>query len=273
MDENQVLGYRFVIDNADYTDKHRSVVDSDGNMYNIADMLSTDVLQTPKSIYHMLPATFNPSLKTSNAVNADEIDVVSDDKTARMNHFMKYDTSLQDVIEKVPYLKKMGFRRVLSTPIFGQDNISSHGYWTNNPFQITERYGSIKDFADLQIALFKNSMGYIADGAFTNEGLTGMHFRDILRHGEKSPFIKWFELYNYPSSNLKLGVLPDTQTAYDNFDIRVVNSPVIWSVDKNGKLIGNFGAKNSFCCFLRFMTISITSAASAVRPMPPKTMG
>ena len=243
LSDGEVLGYRFVIDGNKYNDTRKAVIADDGK-YNIADILSADVLKTPKSIYHIVPSSFNPKIKTGYYTNALEKEVLSDDRTARMNHFMKFDTSLKDIIEKIPYIQKMGFRRLLSTPIFGQDNISSHGYWTNNPFQITSRYGTMKDFADLQIALFQNSMGYIADGAFTNEGLTGIHLRDIIRHGAKSPFIHWFELFNYPSMNLKFGILPDGKKAYDSFDIRVVNSPVVWTVDKYGKPTGNFGMPN-----------------------------
>ena len=246
LDKNEVLGYRFIIDKKDYNDKHRFVHTDDGTKYNIADLLSTEVMQLPKTIYHIVPTSFNPKLKKSEIVNANEETLFSDETTARINHFMKFDTSLQDVIDKIPHIKEMGFRRILSTPIFGQDNISSHGYWTNNPFQITSSLGTMEDFKKLQIELFKNSMGYIADGAFTNEGLTSIHLKDILRHGKRSPFINWFEFFNYPSNNLKLGILPDTQKSYSNLGIRVVNSPVLWSVDKTGKPTSDFGKRNQF---------------------------
>ena len=106
---------------------------------------------------------------------------------------MKYDTSIQDIIDKIPHMKEMGFRRLLATPIFGQDNLSTHGYWTNNPFQITSRYGNMHDFQKLQIELFKNSMGYIADGAFTAQ-LTNKH-EWIVRFGES---------YFDPNANIKI---------------------------------------------------------------------
>ena len=241
---NEVLGYRFLIDGIEYNDRHRFVTSPDGKTYNIAGMLSSDVLTTPKSIYHLVPSSFNPKLSKTEFVNALEQEVVNDDKVARINHFMKYNSSLKDVIEKIPYIKSLGFRRILSTPVFGQDNLSSHGYWTTNPFQITSSLGNMNDFKKLQIELFKNSMGYIADGAFTNEGLEGIHLRDILRNGNNSPFIHWFELINYPDENIRLGILPDKQEAYDNVEIRVINSPVIWEVDKEGRPTENFGKIN-----------------------------
>lgn len=239
LSSSEVLAYHFVIDGKEYTDQHRNVFIG-SKKYNLADVLSGDVLQTPKTMYHLMPGTFNPKLKSKTYTNALGEKVVSDDKTAQMNHFMKFDTGIDDIIKKIPHIKEMGFRRVLSTPIFGDDNISNAGYWTSNPFHVTSRYGTIKDFERLQIELFKNSLGLVADGAFTAEGLSGIHFRDILRNGEKSPFYRWFDL----KGNLKLGVLPDNNKAYENYDIRIVNSPVIWETDANGRPTGNFGKKN-----------------------------
>ena len=103
----------------------------------------------------------------------------------------------------------------------------------------------MEDFKKLQIDLFKNSMGFIADGAFTDEGLNGIHMRDILRHGERSPFVSWFNFHNFPARPIKLGILPDNKTAYDNFDIKLVNSPIIWNVTLDGSPSSDFGKKKS----------------------------
>ena len=251
LSDNEVLGYRFVIDEKDYNDKYR-FVDYENKKYNISIPLESDVLSTPYSIYHLVPNIFNSKISQKESAkskpfyitNGKGENVKVDNKTAVMNHFTKFDSNLQDIIAKVPDIKSMGFKRILSTPIFGQDNLSNHGYWTVNPFQITEDLGHIEDFADLQVKLFKNSMGFIADGAFTDEGLSGVHFRDVLRHGSASPFAKWFELHNFPLKKLSLGVLPDSPQGYENMDIRVVNSPVIWDVNGNGSPNAGFGEKN-----------------------------
>jgi len=239
LSSSEALVYRFVIDGKEYTDKHRNV-NINSHTYNIATLPYCDVLQTPKTMYHLMPGIFNPKLVQQKYTNALGEEVLRDDKTAQINHFMKFDTSIDDIISKIPYIKNLGFRRILSTPIFGQDNISNAGYWTVNPFQITQRFGTIKDFEKLQIELFKNSMGFVADGAFTAEGLSGIHFRDVLRNGKDSPFYRWFKL----KGDLKLGVLSDKAKVYENFDIRVVNSPIIWAIDKNGYPTNNFGKRN-----------------------------
>jgi len=238
---NEVLAYKFIIDGKEYTDKHKGVNIQD-SYYNLADLLTNDVFETPKSIYHILPNSFNPKLSRRNLKSASGEFVESNDATARTNHFLQLDSDFNGIIQKIPYIKQLGFRSILSAPIFGQDNISNASYWTNNPYQITERFGTMEDYKKLQIELFKNSMTFIADGAFSSEGLQGIHYRDVLRHGDNSPFKNWFTLDGFQ----RLGVLPDSEKAFKNFDIKIVNSPVIWSVDKDGLPTTDFGSKNRY---------------------------
>lgn len=243
--ENEVLGYKFVIDNNEFLDTHKFIVTDDSEKYNIADNISTNVLNGSRAMYHIVPNIFNPkNNQVKTFTNALGETVTVDEDKVRSNHVTKFDADLKTIIEKIPYIKEMGFRRIISTPIFGQDNISTHGYWTTNPYQITSRFGNINDFKNLQIEMFKNGMGYIVDGAFTGEGVEGIHVRDLLENGIKSPYLNYFETYNFPSEAIRLGVLPDNEEAYKNFEIRIVNSPIIWKVDKNGKTAENFGEKN-----------------------------
>ncbi len=243
--ENEVLGYKFIIDNNEFLDTHKFTVTENGEKYNIADNVSTNVLTGSRMMYHIMPNIFNPkNHEPKTFTNSLGETITVDEDKVRSNHITKFDADLKSIIEKIPYIKEMGFKRIISTPIFGQDNISTHGYWTINPYQITSRFGNINDFRDLQIEMFKNGMGYIVDGAFTGEGVEGIHVRDLLENGVKSPYLNYFETYNFPSEAIRLGVLPDNEEAYKNFEIRIVNSPVIWEVDKNGKVKENFGQKN-----------------------------
>jgi hypothetical protein len=139
----------------------------------------------------------------------------------------------------------MGFKTVISTPIFGQDNISTHGYWTTNPYQITSSLGDMDDYERLQKELFKRGMGFVADGAFVNEGLEGIHLSDIFKYGKNSPYYNWFEMHGDPNEPITVGVLPMDKKAADNYDIRIVNSPLVWSVNAKGFASEINGFKNT----------------------------
>ncbi|OGI28644.1 MAG: hypothetical protein A2287_00705 [Candidatus Melainabacteria bacterium RIFOXYA12_FULL_32_12] len=216
----QIL-YRFKVNGKNYLDNTRKM-SVNGNEYNVAPSISRANLTQPHQLYHLMPDNFNPP----NKFNPDETDI-------RRNHFNKYDGTLNGITEKLDYIKDLGAARVISTPVIGQDQISSHGYWTTNPYQITSTLGTANDFKNLQVELFKRGMGWVSDGAFVNEGWEGIHLLDLLRHGNQSYAKNWFETFNFPNQKLKVGILPKDKlsNAHKNFDIKIINGPV-----KIGKL-------------------------------------
>lgn len=194
-------------------------------------------LKRPHQIYHVVPDNFNPA-DTSKAFDIDGNPIWR-------NHFNLYGGNIKGVIEKLDYIKELGAARIMGTPIFGADNVSCHGYWTQNPYQIATNMGNDNDFNKLQLELFKRGMGWIADGAFVNQGLMGVQFQDVLRRAatncDESPFKDWFTFFEDPGPNFTLGVLPQDDNGnvlYENFTINFVNAPV----DKKGNENANYDA-------------------------------
>ena len=89
------------------------------------------------------------------------------DKNFIRNHFNKLGGS----IKGLNYLLKKGYfdsvKYVMSTPDIGADSVSSHGYWPVNQYQSS----SLEDFKEFNFELFKRGKGYVADGAFTSQGI------------------------------------------------------------------------------------------------------
>jgi|GEM_PF-1419907 len=144
-------------------------------------------------------------------------------------HFNQAGATLADFTSLVQDKKLEPFRWIMTTPLIGQDNLSSHGYWPNNTYQISSRYGNLDDFKKFQVALFNEGKGHVNDGAFTSQVMNGFQMQNVLRFGEKSPFYHWFKLQGKPA----LGVLPnevesdnpESKKALDNIHFRLVNSP------------------------------------------------
>lgn len=185
----------------------------------------TTLLEKPHQIYHVVPDSFAPQDKSK---LLDE-----NGKIIWRNHFDTYGGNLKGIIENLDYIKGLGTARIMGTPIFGDDNISCHGYWTQNPYQIASNMGNLNDFDNLNIQLFQKGMGWIADGAFVNQGLMGVQFQDVLRRGvsetDQSPFQDWFKLYEEVGPDFVLGVLPQNDNGeilFDNFHIGFANAPV-----------------------------------------------
>lgn len=275
------LAYKFKADNQPVLDK--TLTTKIGNSeYNLATMHTRPVIETPHSMYHLMPDNFNPKfasyveakddqiknpknkvyVRNSNGVylNIDKekalalkekghkiyVEGQGEKGTAvRQHYFNKFGGTLQGIADKIPYLKDMGVSRILSTPVFGQDQISNHGYWTTNPYQITQTMGTYNDFMDINKTLFKNGMAWVADGAFVNEGWEGIHLNHLMKWGEQSPFINWFETFDYPMNNLRAGLLPEDPKAYENAVVKVINSPIKVEFDKNGEYKNTNGEANN----------------------------
>lgn len=126
-----------------------------------------------------------------------------------------------------------GYSRIISTPIFTDDDVSSHGYWNKNCMQMVHSLGNINNYASLQREMFKKGLNFVSDGAYVNEGLEGVHFIHVLKWGEKSPYFNWFkaDLSNGP---LGLGVFSKNTSFIKH---KIVNSPYEYKQDpKTGKI-------------------------------------
>lgn len=150
------------------------------------------------------------------------------------NHGNKLGGQFAGIIRMLPLWQKEGYTKIVGTP-FTKDEVSSHLYWTENPLQVSSNLGDLNDFKNLQIELFKNGINFIADGAFVNQGLQGVLFRNVLRHGENSPFFHWFKASGLLSGDLKIGAIPAKEKARENFRFRLVNTPIN-IIEENGKI-------------------------------------
>ncbi len=235
--QDKTVAYRFKQNDKYIYDETVKVSDKKNNEYNEAIKSSRPALEMPKQMYHLMPDSFAPKGG----------DLQKDEKGLEIqrNHVNKFGGTIADITAKIPEIKAVGAKKIISTPIYGNDTISNHGYWTQNPYQLTSTLGNINDFKNLQVELLKNGMGWVADGAFANEGLNGIHMQDILRWGSKSPYINWFDTKEFNSYGFKFGVLPPVGSEAEKYyDIKIINSPVIYAYDETGKPVKDFGKKN-----------------------------
>ncbi len=114
------------------------------------------------------------------------------------------------------------YRRIISLPIFTDDDFSAHAYWNKNCMQMASSLGNINNYASLQRKMFAHGLNLVSDGAFVNEGLEGVHFKNMLRWGEDSPYFYWFKAGNLKDNPLSLGVFSKNK---DFISSKVVNHP------------------------------------------------
>ena len=131
-----------------------------------------------------------------------------------------------------------GYGRIISLPIFTDDDFTAHAYWNKNCMQIASSLGNINNYASLQRSMFAHGLNFVSDGAFVNEGLEGVHFKHLLKWGTDSPYYNWFKASGLKDGPLSMGVFAKNK---DYISHKIVNSPYTYT--QNG--IGTVSIKKN----------------------------
>lgn len=252
--ENIITGYRYVLSPKDNPSE---------KIYHVDSGVVTNVLDSSKSAEHFTLLFPDRTILSDNGLTKQVMPDIcfpgyymDNDGKLRFdnwvreralnsvrNHANRLGGNFAGIIRMLPVWRDEGYTKIVGTP-FAKDELSSHLYWTENPMQLSSNLGNLRDFKNFQIELFKNGINFIADGAFVNQGLQGVLFRNVLRHGEKSPFFYWFKAAGFSNGGFKLGVIPANEEGMNNFAFRFVNAPVVVKEDNNGNL--TFPSNNDF---------------------------
>lgn len=101
---------------------------------------------------------------------------------------------LDKVIDFIPHLKEMNVNAVYFGPVFSS---TTHGYDTNDYFNIDNRLGDNESFAKICDTLHENGIKVVLDGVFNHVGRGFWAFKDIQEKGQASPYCSWFHNLNF----------------------------------------------------------------------------
>lgn len=125
------------------------------------------------------------------------------------------------------------YGRIISLPLFTDDDFTGHAYWNKNCMQMASSLGNINNYASFQRKMFAHGLNFVSDGAFVNEGLEGIHFKHILKWGQNSPYINWFRASSLKDNPLSLGVFAKNKEYISH---KIVNSPYKYEQSKSGHI-------------------------------------
>lgn len=133
---------------------------------------------------------------------------------------------LQGIIEKLPYLEKLGVSCIYLNPIF--EAHSNHRYNTADYLKIDPLLGEEKDLENLCEEAGKHGINIILDGVFSHTGDDSLYFNKYGRYESvgayndaSSPYISWFKFKNWPDSYHSwwgVSTLPETVEENESFD-------------------------------------------------------
>ena len=153
--------------------------------------------------------------------------------TSSKNFANKIGGSLAGIEKDLDDGKLDNFTRIVTTPLFTDDSVSAHAYWNKNCFQMANSLGNINNYASVQRKMFAKGINLVSDGAYVNEGLEGIHFQNVLKWGDKSPYFNWFNISGLQDSPLSLGVFGKK---LEHVTHRLVNSPYEFTQKPDGTI-------------------------------------
>ena len=110
----------------------------------------------------------------------------------QMNHAFRF----PDALGIVPYLHSLGVSHLYVSPILAARRGSMHGYDVADPTRVNPELGTEDDLRALAAALHERGMGLVVDIVPNHMG-TGPDnpfWEDVLAHGERSRYARWFDI-------------------------------------------------------------------------------
>lgn len=150
------------------------------NYSSIGKFVSPPKWWTETNWYQIFPDRFNSSKKKMEPIGNDNHQIEGGD--------------ILGIIEKLDYIKDMGFNGVYLNPIFLAS--SAHKYDTVDYFQIDPDFGTMEDFDLLVKEIEKRGMKLMLDGVFNHCGVNHPFFQDVLKNRENSKYKDWFVIWD-----------------------------------------------------------------------------
>ncbi|HEX4682555.1 MAG TPA: malto-oligosyltrehalose synthase [Gemmatimonadaceae bacterium] len=114
---------------------------------------------------------------------------------------------------QLDYFDSLGVSHLYVSPILAARRGSMHGYDVVDPTRLNPELGSESDFIGLANALHERGMGLMVDIVPNHMGIgpENAYWDDVLAHGERSRFAKWFDIEwaAHPHRKLLLPILGD----------------------------------------------------------------
>jgi cyclomaltodextrinase / maltogenic alpha-amylase / neopullulanase len=105
---------------------------------------------------------------------------------------------IQGIIDHLEYVRDLGITAIYLNPVFASP--SNHKYYTSDYLKIDPAFGTNELFQKLVHECHAKKIRIVIDGVFNHTGTEHWAFRDIVKNGEKSKYVGWYNIYSFPIS-------------------------------------------------------------------------
>ncbi|GKX30509.1 cyclomaltodextrinase [Vallitalea longa] len=194
-----IFGSREII-YLDKEDDERRLYDLN-NYYNFPYINYEDVYEAPDWVqdtvwYQIFTERFSNGDKS-----IDEDNVLEWGSTDNVSNDMFFGGDLRGVINKLDYIKDMGFTGIYFTPIFKAP--TNHKYDTEDYYSIDSHFGTNEVFKELVQEAHKRGIKIMLDAVFNHCGWLHPYWQDVIDKGRESKYYDCFFIngdtpINYP---------------------------------------------------------------------------
>jgi len=131
-----------------------------------------------------------------------------------VNNHTFYGGDLQGIIQKLDYIKELGFNGIYMTPIFKSP--SGHKYDTTDYFMIDPSFGTNEDLKELVKQAHLRGIKIMLDAVFNHSGFEFAQWQDILKNQEQSAYKDWFFVRKFPVKKERINGFKD-DISYEMF--------------------------------------------------------
>ncbi len=103
---------------------------------------------------------------------------------------------LWGVIDKLDHLADLGITAIYFNPLF--QSASNHRYHTHDYYRIDPLLGGDEAFDAMLAAAHDRGIRVVLDGVFNHASRGFFQFNDIAEHQQKSAFLDWFRVHDFP---------------------------------------------------------------------------
>jgi len=160
------------------------------NFFNFPFLNEEDLFKAPSWAKDMVWYSIFPERFNNGDKSLDNEKTLKWGDTDAYTNAQSFGGDLQGIIDKLDYIKEVGFTGIYMTPIFESD--TAHKYDTNDYYEIDETFGDKETLRKLVKEAHKRGLKVTMDAVFNHCGFRHPYFQDVLKNGLDSKYIDCF---------------------------------------------------------------------------------
>ncbi len=200
INDQYIYGCREIID----IKKHPKAKKNLFNHFNFPFLNEEDLYSPPPWVEDQIWYSIFPERFSNGNQEINPKDTLEWGKTDKYSNSQRFGGDLQGIIDKLKYIKSVGFTGIYMTPIFEAD--TSHKYDTVNYYKIDKAFGDNETFKRLVEEAHNLGIKVMLDAVFNHSGFRHPFFLDVVKNGKASKYYDCFYILDdkLPIANFEL---------------------------------------------------------------------